>query len=84
MKGGTSMCGEWSEDLSAWWFGANGCEFVAWKGSPEIAVYPCDNYPELPTHFIKSDKRIETLEDFDFVLNNGEKYACQYQQVISL
>lgn len=72
------MLGEWSNTLNAWWYGANGCEYVAWKGSHEIAVYPCDDYPNLPTSFIQGDRRIETLEDFDYVLNNGKVYYAMY------
>lgn len=79
-----TLCGEWSENLKVWWMGANNCEFIAWKGSHEIAVYPCDKYPNLPTHFIKGDRRIETLEDFDYTLNNGKKYSAQYGLVEEL
>jgi len=74
------MLGEWSDNLNAFWMGANNMEFIAWKGSHNIAVYPCDDYPNLPTLFVQGDRRIESVEDFDYVLRNGEGFAPNYEK----
>jgi hypothetical protein len=75
-----TLVGEWSDDLSAFWFGANGCEFVSWKGSHDIYVYPVDDYPNPPAYVIHGIKQIETLEDFNYTLNNGIEYECNYER----
>lgn len=73
-----SLCGEWSDTLNAWFFDANNCEFVAYTGSHDIFVYSCDKYPAMAEKVIHGDRRIESLEDFDHVLNNGVTYNCAY------
>lgn len=72
--------GEWSESISAFWFGANNCEWIACKGSHQITVHPCDKYPNPPTAILQHDKRIETVEDFTNAMNNGKYYEVEYKE----
>lgn len=73
--------GEWSDKIQAFWFGANGCEYVAWKGSRQIYVYPTDEYPNPPTYIIQHEERIERLEDFDEALTGGIRMRATYSEV---
>ena len=75
------LLGEWSETIKAFWFGANGCEWVAWKGSHQVFVYPCDKHPQPPHRIIQHDKRIETLEDFTDAIGYGVVYEPTYTEV---
>jgi hypothetical protein len=72
--------GEWSENINAFWFGANNCEWVAWKGSHQIFVYPCDTHPKPPSEIIQHHSRIETLEDFTEAMETGERLIASYQK----
>lgn len=73
--------GEWSDILKAFWFGTNGCEFVAWYGSHQVFVYPCDEYPNQPSQIIQHDTRIESLAEFTKALNNGKVFVPEYKSV---
>ncbi|EOO41625.1 hypothetical protein IIU_00364 [Bacillus cereus VD133] len=64
--------------MDAFWYGANGCEFIAWKGSHQIFVYPCDEYPNPPSEIIQFSERIETIDDFRMALDKGGKLKCSY------
>lgn len=75
------ILGEWSDNINAFWFGANGCEWIAWKGSHQIFEYPCDFYPNPPSRIIQHDKMIETLEDFTEAMYKGKVYEPRYEQV---
>ena len=70
--------GEWSEKIYAFWFGANGCEYIAWKGAFQIMVYPTHEHPNPPSKVLISNERIETLEQFSNVLNNGVEMDVSY------
>jgi len=72
------MKGEWSATLSAFWFGANGCEFIAFKGSHQIFVYPCDEHPNPPSEVWHYHEKINTAEQFDDALDNHIKYKAVY------
>lgn len=74
------LMGEWDKDINAFWFGANNCEWVAWKGSHQILVYPCDEHPKPPSSIIQHTARIETLEDFTEAMINGVEYKAIYQE----
>ncbi|QGR00175.1 hypothetical protein EHS13_20385 [Paenibacillus psychroresistens] len=65
--------------MQAFWCGINGCEHIAWKGSYEIGIYQGDESP--PSSFIISPKRIETVEDFDYCMNHGERWKATYERV---
>lgn len=75
------ILGEWSDNIKAFWFGANDCEWVAWKGSHQVFVYPCDKYPQPPFQVIQHTKRIETLRDFTEAINTGIVYEPSYPRV---
>lgn len=74
------VMGKWSDRIHAFWFGANGCEYVAWKGSHQIYVYPTDEYPSPPSYIIQHKKRIETLEEFDNALTFGTRMVATYTE----
>lgn len=74
----SELLGEWDKGINAFWFGANGCEWVAWKGSHQIFVHPCDRYPHPPVGVIQHTKRIENLEDFTEAMNEGNYYKAKY------
>lgn len=73
------LLGEWSEEINAFWHGANNCEWIAWKGSHQIFIYPCDNYPNPPSEILQHTKRIETLEDFTEAMYNGTFFKAEYK-----
>ena len=75
--------GEWSTSINAFWYGANGTEWVAWKGSNQVFEYPCDGYPSPPIAIIQHDKRIETIEDFTNAMYNGKYYKAEYKKDIA-
>lgn len=70
---------EWSETLNAFWYGANGCEYIAYRGSHHVFVYPCHKHPEPPSEVWQFTRRIETLEDFNEALNNHVVYVANYR-----
>jgi hypothetical protein len=72
---------KWSETLSAFWYGANGCEYVAFKGSHQILEFPTWEYPKPPTRIIQHTERIETAEEFDRALNSGKWFVVSYEEV---
>lgn len=74
------LVGNWSEKLNAFWMGANNCEFIAWKGSHQIFVYLCDEYPSPPSMIYQHTKRIETLEDFNDALDNQKIFDVTYKE----
>lgn len=75
------LLGKWSDSINAFWFGANGWEMIAWKGSHQIFIYDCDRYPQPPFQVIQHSSRIETLEDFTDAINTGEVYEPTYPRV---
>ncbi|PGZ95696.1 hypothetical protein COE51_19470 [Bacillus pseudomycoides] len=68
----------WDDNIKAFWSGTNGNEYIAWKGSHQILIYPCDNYPNPPSGVIQYNKRIEILEDFEDAMRTGEEFKCSY------
>lgn len=70
---------EWSKSTNTFWMGANNCEYIAWKGSHQVFEYHCDTYPAPPVRIIQHDKRIETLEEFNAALENGEWFNASYE-----
>jgi hypothetical protein len=72
--------GEWSDSISAFWFGANDCEWIAWKGAHQIFVYPCGEHPKPPSQVIQHTERIETLEDFTEAMETGVLYEATYKE----
>jgi hypothetical protein len=77
------LSGHWSETLMAFWFGANGCEYIAFKGSHQILEFPCYKYPNPPTRIIQHTERIETLEDFNNALDKGKWFSAVYTEEAS-
>jgi len=73
--------GEWDNNMNAFRFGANNCEWIAWKGSHQVFVYPCEKCPQLPSQVIQHTNRIETLEDFSEAIYTGAVYEPTYQKV---
>lgn len=73
--------GEWAKNIQAFWYGANGLEFVAWKGSHQIQVYPCDEYPSPAKYTIQHHTRIETVEEFNDCLMNGQRMKASYEAI---
>lgn len=72
---------EWNEKLKVFWQGGNGCEYIAWKGSHQVFVYPGWEHPAPPSEVIQHTKRIETLEDFDDALDNGKHLNVEYKEL---
>lgn len=70
--------GEFSESINAFWFGANDIEFIAWKGSHQVFVYPCMDYPNPPFAILQHTKRIDTLEEFTKAIETGEYLEASY------
>lgn len=75
------LLGEWSGNINAFWFGANDCEWIAWKGSHQIFVYHCGNHPNPPKQVIQHSKRIETLEDFNDAMETGVLFKSKYKKI---
>jgi len=73
---------EWDKDLNAFWMGGNGCEYIAWKGSHQIFVYPTWEHPAPPSEVIQHTERIETLADFNDALDNGKRIKAEYNLTI--
>lgn len=69
---------EWSDKLNAFWRGANGCEYIAYRGSHHIFVYDCDTYPSPPIAVWQFTRVIDSLEDFEEALENSVKYKAVY------
>lgn len=69
---------QWAENIQAFWHG-DWREYIAWKVSHQILVYPTDEYPNPPSYVIQYNKRIVTLEDFDNVLINGKWFKANYE-----
>lgn len=76
----SELLGEWSETINAFWYGANGCEYVAFKGSHQIFVFPTWEYPNPPSEIIQHTDSIETLEDFTAALEKGVRYEAYYKE----
>jgi hypothetical protein len=74
------LLGEWDNKLNCFWFGANHCEFIAWKGSHQVFIYPCDEYPQAPSQIIQHSDRIETLDDFSAAIQKGIVYDSTYKE----
>ena len=72
----------WSDRLQAFWIGGNGCEYIAWKGSHQILIYPCDDYPNPPSGIIQYSKRIENSNDFVDCMKNGIEMNANYEKVV--
>jgi hypothetical protein len=69
--------GKWSNSIQAFWCGGMDAEYIAWKGSHQIFIYPCkEEYPNSPSHVIQHKNRIETEEDFDEAMKTGIRYKC--------
>ena len=73
--------GKWSENIQAFWCGGNDTEYVAWKGSHQILVYPCGMYPSPPSEVIQHTQRIESVEEFDAAMENGIRFKTNYIDV---
>lgn len=75
--------GEWSETIKAFHFGANGLEFIAWKGSHQVFVFDCDTYPQPPCQILQYTNRIETLDDFTNAIYKGRSFDVIYKDSIA-
>lgn len=73
--------GEWAKGIQAFWCGGNNTEYIAWKGSHQIYVFPCREYPQMPSEVIQHTNRIETVEDFNVAMENGIRYQATYLDV---
>lgn len=71
----------WDNNIHAFWSGVNGNEYIAWKGSHQIFVFPCGTYPKPPSEIIQYHKRIETINDFEDAMSAGEEFACSYYKI---
>lgn len=69
---------EWSDKIQAFWRGGEGVEYIAWKGSHQVFVFPCGEYPKPPSSIIDHSDRIETLEDFEAAMTTGVHYDATY------
>lgn len=78
---------EWNEDISAFWYGGielsigQPVELIAWKGSNQIFIYPCDDHPHPPSGVLQYHRRIETLDDFEDAMKNGKRLTAKYEEV---
>jgi hypothetical protein len=72
---------EWSDKIKAFWFGTLDSEYIAWKGSHQVFVYPIDQHPAPPAKVIQFTRRIETIQDFEEALQQGVRYEVQYSQI---
>lgn len=72
------LLGEWSDKVNAFWFGANGREWIAYKGSRQVFVYPCDHYPAPPSQVIQHNEPVETLNVFTDAIRTGTVYNATY------
>jgi hypothetical protein len=72
--------GEWADNINAFWFGANRCEYIAWKGSHQVFVYDAECYPEPPSYIIQHNRRIETINEFSNAINNGVYMIASYSK----
>lgn len=70
--------GEWDYQDRYFWCGGNDTEYIAWKGSHQIFVYPCGDYPNPPSEIIQHTCRIESVEEFDRAMDNGIRYKVEY------
>jgi hypothetical protein len=73
--------GKWSDTINAFWCGGNDTEYIAWKGSHQIYVFPCGDYPNSPSEVIQHTDRIELVEDFNAAMENGIRYKPTYEIV---
>ncbi len=73
--------GDWSDHIQAFWCGGNDSEYIAWRGSHQIYVFPCGSYPNAPSEIIQHTARIETVEEFNNAMENGIRYAATYLEV---
>ncbi|QQO40648.1 DNA binding protein [Bacillus phage 000TH008] len=69
---------KYDASFNSFWLGANGNEYIAYKGSQHIFVYPSNEYPDPPSSVIMFDRRIETVDDFKEALKHGEVLAAHY------
>lgn len=74
------LIGEWSKEINAFWLGANGNEYITWKGLQNIFVYDCDDHIS-PCQIWEFDKRIEALELFNEALYNSRKFKVKYSPI---
>jgi hypothetical protein len=73
--------GEWSDTINAFWCGGNDTEYIAWKGSHQIYVFPCGEYPNAPSEIIQHTNRIETVGDFNNAMENGIRSRATYIEI---
>lgn len=59
----------WSDSLAAYWYGANGCEYIGYRKGRLIFVF--DGITPLPSTVIESADPILSLEDFTMALEIG-------------
>ncbi|WP_041088115.1 hypothetical protein [Jeotgalibacillus soli] len=69
---------EWSDNLQVFWSGDNGLDYIASKGSSSIYVYTGDFLWDPPVQVIDGNRRIKSVEDFDYVMSNGKKFKTKY------
>jgi len=74
---------EWDDNINCFWYGANGCEYIAWKGSHHVFVFPTWEYPKPPSEIIQHNTRIETVEEFEKALEMGERMKVTYERMNS-
>ncbi|WFO97897.1 hypothetical protein [Bacillus subtilis] len=72
------IIGEYNVDLNIFWFGANGCEYISYKNSRQVFVYPTHTHPAPPDRLIVYSRPIKTLHDFGEAIENGEVYKSRY------
>lgn len=76
------ILGHWSDNIKAFWYGANGCEWIAWKGSHHVFVFPCEEYPEKPDMIVEHIERIESVEEFTKAIMTGKVFKPSYKPII--
>lgn len=75
------LLGEWSESgITAFWFGANGNEYISIKGTACVMEYAPEFPDFLPTLFYHKNgtTNIDSIEDFSETLESGTPYEPYY------
>lgn len=78
VAGDETVRGEWHERINAFYFAANGREYVACKGSHQVMVYDGATYPAPPSMVLQHTDRVETLDDFSLALRFGKRMQATY------
>lgn len=59
--------------IKGFWFGANGCEYMAFEGGTNVFEFDCGAFPSPPNRIFSIKERIDTYQKFKEVINNRHK-----------